>query len=162
MDVALEMLHIDWIEANDGCEKSNVRFGNVCTKIVWISVFGEVSFSTIEGGEKRFYGFLIGFLGSSDRKPVAKRLVPKGLGSRVRSKARFVDAVVDVVIGPVIRPFNLSSQFLREEINGFIMIGDDIIKLRVEHADDFAGLNAEMMNSSIPFLFRKIEDAPRC
>ena len=77
MDVALEMLHVDWIEANDGCEKSNVRFGNVCTKIVWISVFGEVSFSTIEGGEKRFYGFLIGFLGSSDRKSVANT---KGFG----------------------------------------------------------------------------------
>lgn len=65
-NVALEMLHIDGVEANDGSVKANVCFGDVGTEIVRSSMFGKVSFRTVEGGEKRLDGFFICFLRSGD------------------------------------------------------------------------------------------------
>ena len=79
----------------------------------------------------------------------------------VRSKAGFVDTVVDVVIGPVICPFNLCPQSLWEEIDALILVENYVIKFRVKHADDFAGLNVDMVNSSI-FLSRRFADVPHC
>lgn len=79
----------------------------------------------------------------------------------VRSKARFVNSVVDIVIGPVICPFNLCSQSLRKEINALVLIGNYVIELRVEHAYDFTGLHVDMVSSSI-LLSRRVEDTPHC
>lgn len=71
-NVALEMLHIDGIEANDGGVEANVCFGDVGTKVVGSSVFSKVSFGAVEGGEKGFDGLFISFLRSRGRKPVAE------------------------------------------------------------------------------------------
>ena len=165
-NVALEMLYIDWVESNDRSVEANVCFGNVSTEIVRRSMLGKVSFGAVEGGKEGFDGFLISFLRSSDGKLVSESYVTRGLDSRdgetsVRSKARFVDSVVDVVIGPTICPFNLCSQFLREEINNLILVGDYVVEFRIEHADDLAGLNVDVISSST-FLSRRIGDAPHC
>ena len=77
----------------------------------------------------------------------------------VRSKARFVDPIVNVVIGPAIRLFDLCSQCLGEEINPLVLFRDNVIKLRVEHSDDIAGLIVDMISSSA-FPPREIEDVP--
>ena len=50
-DVALKMLHIDWIEANDGGIEANICFSEVSTEIVWSSVLGKVSFGAVKGGK---------------------------------------------------------------------------------------------------------------
>lgn len=75
----------------------------------------------------------------------------QGWGTSVRSKARFVDPIVDIMIGPVVCPFNLCSQFRREEVNAPILVVDYVIEFCIEHADDLAGLEVDI-NSSI-FLF---------
>ena len=64
-DVALEVLHINRVEANDGSIEANVCFSDIGTEIVWSSVFGKVSFGAVKGGKKGFDGFLISFLRSS-------------------------------------------------------------------------------------------------
>lgn len=79
----------------------------------------------------------------------------------VRSKAGFVDSVVDIVIGPVICPFNLCSQSLRKEINALTLVGNYVIELRIEHAHDLTGLHADMVSSSV-LLSRRVEDTPHC
>jgi len=140
-DIALEMLHIHGVEANDGSVETNVCLGDAGTKIVGSSVFGKVSFGAVEGVEEGFDGFFISFLRCS--------------------KARFVDPVVDIIICPVICPFNLCSQFLGEKVNALIRAGNHVIELCIEHAADFAGLVVESISSSL-FLFRKLEVTPHC
>lgn len=85
----------------------------------------------------------------------------RGKETSVRSKARFVDPIVDIIIRPVICPFNLCPQLLREKVNAPILVVDDVIEFCVEHADDFAGLNVDMISSSI-FMFRRDENEPHC
>lgn len=69
-DVALEMLHVDRVEANNGGVEANVCLGNVGTKIVRSSMFSKVSLGAVEGGEKGPDGISISFLRSSDGKRV--------------------------------------------------------------------------------------------
>ena len=76
-DVALEMLHIDGVEANDGCVEANVCFGDVGTEIVGSSVFGKVSFGAVERAEEGFDGFFISFLGSKNGKLVTESLATR-------------------------------------------------------------------------------------
>ena len=79
-DVALEVLHVDRVEANDGSVEANVCFGDVGTKIVRRSVLSKVSFGAVKRGEKGLDRFFISFLRSSSCKPVATRLA---LGHRI-------------------------------------------------------------------------------
>ena len=83
-DVALEMLHIDGVEANDGSIEANVRFGDVGTEIVGSSVScsSKVSLSAVKGGEKGFDALFISFLGSGDGELVTESLAKKGMGTR--------------------------------------------------------------------------------
>lgn len=88
------------------------------------------------------------------------------IGSRegrrsVRSKARFVDPIIDIVIGPLICIFNLCPEFLRKEVYALILVGDYVIEFCIEHADDFAGLIVEMISSFI-FLSMRFVDVPHC
>ena len=78
----------------------------------------------------------------------------------VRSKARLVDPIVDVVVCPFICLLNCCFQLLREKVNTLILVGDYVVELCVEHADDFAGLNVCTVSSG--FLFKRIEDEPHC
>ena len=58
-------------------------------------------------------------------------------------EARFVDAIVDVVVGPIVRPFDFFSQLFGKQINLLVLLWEQVVELRVEHADDFAGLIAD-------------------
>ena len=106
-DVAFEMLHVDGIEADDGRVEADVGFGDVGAEVVrsWVGcamlLFGEMSFCAVEGGEEWVYGFLVGGLGGGE--------------------AGFVDAVVDVVVGPFVRGFDLLLQILREQVEGSML-----------------------------------------
>ena len=93
-DVALEMLHVHGIEAHDGGVQSDVGFGDVGPEIIGRGVLGQVLFCAVEGGEERCDGFLVGVLGGGE--------------------AGFVDAVVDVVVGPVVCCFDVCCQVFRE------------------------------------------------
>ena len=79
----------------------------------------------------------------------------------VRSKTRFVDPVVDVIIGPIVCPFDLCSQSLRKEVNTLILVGKYVIKCGIEHAYNFARLNVVKVNYSA-FLSKTAKDAPHC
>ena len=70
-DVALEMLHIDWIEANNGGIEANVCFRNIGPKVIWTSMLSEMSFGTVKGIEQGADGLLVSFLRSSDGQLVA-------------------------------------------------------------------------------------------
>lgn len=87
-NVALEMLHIDGVEANDGGVEANVCFGDVGTKVVGSSVFSKVSFGAVEGGEKGFDGLFISFLRSRGRKPVAGSLAIGSMRTRGKGNER--------------------------------------------------------------------------
>ena len=159
------MLHIDWVEANDGSIEANICFSNIGTEEVRSSVFGKVSFGAVKGGKKGFDGFLVRFLRSGNGQLVGKVLQRGNWGrttrTSVRSKARFVDPVVDVIISPVVCLFNLCSQSLRKEINALILVRKYVIKCGIEHAYDFAGLNIDKVSSSA-FLSTTAKDVPHC
>ena len=159
------MLHIDGVEANDGSIEANVCFSDVGTEIIRSSVFGKVGFGAIKGGKKGFDCFLVRFLRSGNGQLVAKVLQRGGkeraTRTRVRSKARFVDAIVDIIIGPIVCPFNLCSQSLRKEVNALILVGKHVIKSGIENAYNFARLNVDMVNSTA-LLSTTAKDAPHC
>ena len=159
------MLHIDWVKANDGSIEANICFSDVGTEIKWSSVLCKVSFGAVKGGKKGFDGFLVRFLRSGNGQLVGKVLQRGSLGratrTSVRSKARFVDPIVDVIIDPIVCPFNLCSQSLRKEVNALILDGKYVIKCGVEHSYNFAGLNVDKVNSSA-FLSTTAKDVPHC
>lgn len=61
-DVALEVLHIDWVEANNSGVKAYISFSDVLTEIVWIGMRGQVGFSTVKGGKQGLNSLLVSFL----------------------------------------------------------------------------------------------------
>lgn len=88
-NVALEMLHIDGVEANDGSVETNVRFGDVGTEVVRSGILGKVGFGTVEGGEKGPDGFFICFLRSRDGMLVVERLATREWG-RMKGRRAYV------------------------------------------------------------------------
>ena len=82
-------------------------------------------FGTIERCEERFDSLLIGVLRGG--------------------KAGFVDAVVDIVVGPVVCTLDFLLEVLGEKHNLLVLIGDDIVEFRVEHADYFTRLDAHKL-----------------
>lgn len=55
-------------------------------------------------------------------------------------ETRFVNSVVDVVVGPVVGVLDLLLQILGEKMDVFVFLGEQIVKLAVEHADYLCGL----------------------
>ena len=64
-NVALKMLDVDGVEADDCCVEPNISFGDVCAEIVGGGVFGEMGLDAVEGGEEGSDGSLVGFLSSA-------------------------------------------------------------------------------------------------
>ena len=62
--IALEMLHVHGVEADDGRVQAHVRFGDVRAEVVGSRGGGEVFFDAVERGEECRYGFFVGFLRS--------------------------------------------------------------------------------------------------
>ena len=61
-DVALEMLDIDWVKADDGGVQADISLCDLRAEVVRCCVLCKVFLSTIEGSEEGLNGFLIGFL----------------------------------------------------------------------------------------------------
>lgn len=86
--VRLEVLHVDDVETNDGREEADVGLGEVSAEVVRpVGDRGQVRLDPVEGGEERRDGFDVGVLR--------------------RGEAGLVDAVVDVVVGPLVRGLDL-------------------------------------------------------
>lgn len=122
-DIALEMLHIDNVEAYDRREEPDIGLGDIFAVIERSRPSCKMRLRAVERFEECGDGFLVSFLGSGE--------------------ARLVDAVVDVIIGPVISLLDVLLQIVREENHVFVFLGEEIVKLGVEHADDFRGLIAD-------------------
>ena len=126
-DVTLEVLDIHRIEADNRREQSDIGFRDVLPVVVWITAFlclgNEMGFGAVEGGEKWVDGLFIGGLRGGE--------------------AGFVDAVVDVIVGPFVGGFNVLLEGGGEEVDGGVFFGEEIVELGVEHADDFRGLRVE-------------------
>ncbi len=56
------MLNVYDIEADDGCEKADVCFGDVGAVVEGARGGGEVFFGAVEGFEEGCDGFFVGFL----------------------------------------------------------------------------------------------------
>lgn len=52
----------------------------------------------------------------------------------------FVDAVIDVVVGPFVDGFDFLLEVFWKEVDFLIFFGEDVVEFGVEHADDIAGL----------------------
>jgi len=63
-DVALEVLHIDGVEADDCCEKTDILLCEAVAEVVRTAGLGEVLFRTIQGLEELGDSLLVGFLGT--------------------------------------------------------------------------------------------------
>ena len=63
-DVALEMLHVHGVEADDGRVQADVGFGDGRTEVKGVGVLGEMGFRAVEGFEECFDGSLVRFLGT--------------------------------------------------------------------------------------------------
>lgn len=122
-NVALEMLHVHGIEADDGGVEADVCLGDVLAVVVGSGVSGEVGFGAIEGGEERCDGVFVGGLGGGE--------------------AGFVDAVVDVVVGPLVRGFDVVPPILGEQVDFLVLFWKKVVEFGVEHADYLAGLVAD-------------------
>lgn len=111
-NVALEVLHVDGVEADDGREESDVGLGDRVAKVVlaaFLVALRKVGFGAVERGEERRDVALVRFLRGGE--------------------AGFVDAVVDVVVGPGVCFFNLGLELCREEVYVLVLVLDQVVKL---------------------------------
>ncbi len=64
-DVALEVLNVDRIEADDGGVEADVGFGDGGAEVIGRGVGGKVGFDAVQRAEEGVDSFFVGFLGSS-------------------------------------------------------------------------------------------------
>jgi len=60
--VALEVLHVDCVEADDGRVEADVGFCQAVAEVVWAAGLGKVCFGAVEGLEELCDGFFVGIL----------------------------------------------------------------------------------------------------
>lgn len=60
----------------------------------------------------------------------------------LRCKARPINTIVDVVISPLVGLLNGLPQLLRKQIQLLVLLGQKIIELIIEHAQDLTALIA--------------------
>lgn len=116
-DVALEVLDVDGVEADDGRIEADVGLGDLVAEVERSRRFSEVGFGAVERFEELLDILLVRFLGCRE--------------------AGFVHAVVDVVISPGVGFFDLGLEVFGEEDDVFVFVLDQVVEFRVEHADDF-------------------------
>ena len=106
-NITLKMLDIHRVEADNSREKPDISLGDGGAKVERrlgaLRSGGEVGFDLVEGGEERCYGSVVGFLSGCE--------------------AGFVDAAVDVVVGPFVSGLDLASEGLWVEIDFFVGFG---------------------------------------
>ena len=69
-NVALEMLHVNRVEAYNSCVEAHVGFGNLIAVVVGVRVFGKVFFGFGEVLEERVDVLYVGLLRSGERRCV--------------------------------------------------------------------------------------------
>ena len=148
-NITLKMLNIHGIKANNRREEPDISLGDGGAKVERgglgaLRSGGEVGFDLVEGGEERCYGSVVGFLGGCE--------------------AGFVDAVVDVVVGPFVGGLDLGSEGLWVEVDFLVGLGEDVVEFVVEHADDFGTLDRFTWSVEIPLISFTGKDmySPRC
>jgi hypothetical protein len=139
-DVAFEMLDVYRIEADDCGVEADVGFGG-CWRGEEEGGFGggEGGFQAVERGKKRGYGFGVGFFCTGGLLAAVKT----GMNGDLRGKSRFVYAIVDIVVHPLIHLLNFLPQVLGEQIELLVFVIQQVVKGIVEHADDLAALIAD-------------------
>ena len=122
--VALEVLHVDDVEADNGRVQADVGLGELRAEVVGSGGAdvgrGEVGLSAVEGAEERGDGLFVGLW--------------------LTGEAGLVDAVVDFVVGPLVRLIDLGLEVGGQEVEGGVLFGQEAVKLVVEHADYLTGL----------------------
>lgn len=111
-EVALEVLDVDGVEADDGGVETDIGFcdvGAVVERVVLGLHSCEVGFDFVEVGEEGCDGFVVGFLGCCE--------------------AGAVDAVVDVVVGPVVCGFDFAVQAWWEGVDGLVGVWEEVVEL---------------------------------
>jgi hypothetical protein len=63
-DVALEVLNINSVEADDGREKAHIELGQFVTKVEWTTGFGKLLLCTIERLKQSLDVLFVCFLGA--------------------------------------------------------------------------------------------------
>lgn len=114
-DIALEVLHVDRVEADERDVQADVGLGDLVAKVERPRrVLREVRFCAVQGGEEGLDVLLVGL----------------GRGC----EAGLVHAVVDEIVGPLVGIVNLLSQILRVEVDLFVLVFYEVIKLNtVQH-----------------------------
>jgi hypothetical protein len=64
-DVALEVLNIDGVEADDGCVEAHIELSQFVTKVEWTTGFGKLLLCTIERLEQSLDILFVCFLGAN-------------------------------------------------------------------------------------------------
>lgn len=135
-NVALEVLDVDSIEANDRCVEANIELGQLVTKVERTAGFGKILLCAVKRLEQSLNVLFVSFL-CAGNKSVNDRNDCK---SRIRCKARLVNTVVDVVVSPFISLFDLLLEIGRQEIDLLELLREEIIESVVEHSNDLAAL----------------------
>jgi hypothetical protein len=63
-EVGLEVLHVAWIETDDGCVEADVCLCDCGSKIIWARARGEVGFDAVKGNKELLDIPLVCFLGT--------------------------------------------------------------------------------------------------
>ena len=139
-NVALKVLHIDGVEADDGCEEADVLLCEAVAEVEWTAGLGKVCFRTIQGFEELGDGLLVGFLGANR---MLVWILDVMAWQEVPGKTRLVDTVVDVIVSPLVRLLDLRLQVLRKKNHVLVLVVQQVVEFCVEHANDLAGLVAD-------------------
>jgi len=126
-DVALEVLDVDGVKADDGRVQAHIGLGDVGAVVVRaaavLGVLGEMGLGAVERLEQRVHVLLVRFLR--------------------RGEAGLVHAVVDVVVGPVVGGVDFLLEILGQQVDVAVLRGQQVVELRVHHADDLGGFVAD-------------------
>lgn len=140
--ITFEMLDVDRVEANDGCEEADIGLGDGFAeeKGRGGELLGQVSFDFIQRGKKRRDGFFVRFLRGCE--------------------AGFVDAVVDIVVDPFVGGVDGTAVGCGEEVDFLVLFWDEVVEFMVEHSDDFGALGDLRLVDCFWFLVSWF--VPRC
>lgn len=64
-EVALEVLDVDCVKADDGRVKTDVRFGQAVAEVVWPTRLLEIGLGAVKRSKELLDSGLVGFLGSA-------------------------------------------------------------------------------------------------
>lgn len=141
--VALEVLHVDGIESDDGRVETHVGFGDGLAKVVWAWRAGEVLLYLLERLEQDLHVLLVRFLGARVVWGLAGALVGIAMTGKVPGKTAFVHSVVDVIVRPAVGLFDRVPQGRGEKVDFLVFVGNQVVEFIVHHSDDLAALVAD-------------------